>query len=130
VAGVSNVYLSQIEAGLEEPSAEIMQKIAKALSLSAETLYIHAGILDEERQGSTESAILSDSRLSDAQRQALLTVLRSFLADEAESDPTEAPRDEPGSDTGLDGYRLVRHIAILSYHTSPLAQPGTGDGGA
>ncbi len=103
VAGVSNVYLSQIEAGLKKPSAEIMQKIAKALSLSAETLYVHAGILDEERQGSTESAILADSRLSDAQRQALLTVLRSFLADEADVASPAAPVEQPGSPEGSAG---------------------------
>ncbi len=83
MAGVSNVYLSQIESGLKRPSADILQKIAKALSVSAETLYVHAGILDEDRHSSTEAAIMSDPRLSDPQRQALLTVLRSFLADNA-----------------------------------------------
>lgn len=81
LAGVSNVYLSQIEGGLKRPSADILQKIAKALQISAETLYVQAGILDENRGGSTEAAILADARLSDAQRQALLTVLRSFLSD-------------------------------------------------
>ncbi len=103
VAGVSNVYLSQIEAGLKKPSAEIMQKIAKALSLSAETLYVHAGILDEERQGGTESAILADTRLSEAQRQALLTVLRSFLSDETEATDTNLDEHHPESVEGLDG---------------------------
>lgn len=82
-AGVSNVYLSQIETGLKRPSAEILQRIAKALQISAETLYVQAGILDEDRHGSTEAAIMGDGRLSDPQRHALLTVLRSFLADNA-----------------------------------------------
>ena len=81
LAGVSNVYLSQIEGGLKRPSAEILQKIAKALHISSETLYVQAGILDEVRHGSTEAAIMADSRLVDSQRQALLTVLRSFLSD-------------------------------------------------
>ncbi|MBU6232895.1 MAG: helix-turn-helix domain-containing protein [Acidobacteria bacterium] len=81
LAGVSNVYLSQIEANLRKPSAEILQKIAKALEISAESLYVQAGILDEDRTGTTELAIQSDPRLSDAQRQALLTILRSFLTD-------------------------------------------------
>jgi transcriptional regulator with XRE-family HTH domain len=83
LAGVSNVYLSQIEAGLKRPSAEILQKIAKGLEVSAETLYVQAGILDEDRHGSTEAAISADSRLTDAQRQALVTILRSFVADNA-----------------------------------------------
>ena len=87
LAGVSNVYLSQIEGGLKRPSADILQKIAKALQISSETLYVQAGILDEDRYGSTEAAIMSDLRLSDAQRQALLTVLRSFLADNASEEP-------------------------------------------
>jgi len=81
LAGVSNVYLSQIEGGLKRPSADILQKIAKALQISAETLYVQAGILEEDRHGSTEAAIMADLRLTDAQRQAMLTVLRSFLAD-------------------------------------------------
>ena len=92
LAGVSNVYLSQIEGGLKRPSADILQKIAKALQISSETLYVQAGILDEDRHGSTEAAIMSDLRLSDAQRQALLTVLRSFLADNATEDVSDTPR--------------------------------------
>ena len=83
LADVSSVYLSQIEGGLRRPSADIMQKIAKGLQLSAETLYVRAGLLAEERSGSTDAVIMSDPRLSDAQRNALLTILRSFLADNA-----------------------------------------------
>ena len=81
LAGVSNVYLSQIEANLRKPSADILQKIAKALEISAESLYVQAGILDEDRTGTTELVIQSDGRLTEAQRQAMLTVLRSFLSD-------------------------------------------------
>ena len=69
-------------------SADILQKIAKALSISAETLYVQAGILDENRYGSSEGAILADERLTDAQRQALVTILRSFLADNASGSST------------------------------------------
>jgi transcriptional regulator with XRE-family HTH domain len=92
VAGVSNVYLSQIETGLKRPSADILQKIAKGLQISAETLYVHAGILDDQRHGSSEAAIMADRRLSNAQRQALLTVLRSYLADNAAEDTTTDPQ--------------------------------------
>jgi transcriptional regulator with XRE-family HTH domain len=91
LAGVSNVYLSQIETGLKRPSADILQKIAKGLQISAETLYVQAGILDEDRHGSTEAAVMADARLSDGQRQALLAVLRSFLADNASGDGTARP---------------------------------------
>jgi transcriptional regulator with XRE-family HTH domain len=91
LAGVSNVYLSQIEGGLRRPSAEILQRIAKALQISSETLYVHAGILEEDRHGSTEAAIMSDLRLTEAQRQAMLTVLRSFLADNIPGEESAAP---------------------------------------
>ena len=79
LAGVSNPYLSQIERGLRKPSAEILQAIAKALEISSETLYVKAGILDErEAPREVEEAIASDPYLTDAQRQALTEMYRSF----------------------------------------------------
>jgi transcriptional regulator with XRE-family HTH domain len=81
VAGVSNPYLSQIERGLRKPSADILQQIAKALQISAETLYERAGILSADgvaRPGVPE-AIAADPRLSAEQRQALLQVYESFV---------------------------------------------------
>jgi transcriptional regulator with XRE-family HTH domain len=80
VAGISNPYLSQIERGLRKPSAEILQQIARALRISAETLYVRAGIL-EERDGSDDvpMAILLDPHLTEDQKQTLLTVYRSFV---------------------------------------------------
>src|ERR1043165_9323840 len=89
LAGISNPYLSQIERGLRKPSAEILQQIAKALRISAETLYVRAGIL-EERPGSddVELALLSDGRLTEDQKQTLLKVYRSFVRENAEeADP-------------------------------------------
>lgn len=79
LAGVSNPYLSQIERGLRRPSAEILQQIAKGLRISAETLYLQAGIL-EERDGDLEviAAILRDTRLSERQRQVLVEIYESF----------------------------------------------------
>ena len=80
VAGISNPYLSQIERGLRKPSAEILQQIAKALRISAETLYVRAGILDERPEGDDVArAVLHDQRLTEGQRQALLEVYRSFV---------------------------------------------------
>ncbi len=80
--GVSNPYLSQIERGLRKPSAEVLQQIAKALRISAEQLYIRAGILspDDGVGGSVELAVLSDAGLTERQKQSLLDVYASFLA--------------------------------------------------
>ena len=82
LAGVSNPYLSQIERGLRKPSADVLQQIAKALRISAEQVYIRAGILDPEDtiDNSTETAILHDPALTERQKQSLLDVYTSFLA--------------------------------------------------
>ncbi len=80
VAGISNPYLSQIERGLRKPSAEILQQIARGLSISAETLYVQAGILDEGSERSDlVAAIRSAPELNDLQKRALLEVYKSFL---------------------------------------------------
>ena len=81
-AGVSNPYLSQIERGLRKPSAEVLQQIAKALRISAEQLYVRAGILNPEDGvgGSVELAVLADTSLTERQKQSLLDVYASFLA--------------------------------------------------
>ena len=79
-AGVSNPYLSQIERGLRNPSAEILQSIARALRISAETLYVKAGILDEREERGTDlaEAIRADPHLSESQKRSLLEVYQSF----------------------------------------------------
>lgn len=77
LAGVSNPYLSQIERGLRRPSAEILQAIAGALRIRAETLYVRAGIL-EERPDDLGDRILTDPNLSEEHRRALFEVYRSF----------------------------------------------------
>ena len=82
LAGVSNPYLSQIERGLRKPSADILQQIAKALQISAETLYVRAGLLSDDDTGANpvRDAIARDPNLTPEQRQALLNVYESFLA--------------------------------------------------
>lgn len=79
LAGVSNPYLSQIERGLRKPSAEILQQIAKALRISAEALYVQAGIL-EERYGDSDvpAAILGDAYLAERQKQVLLELYEAY----------------------------------------------------
>ncbi len=87
LAGVSNPYLSQIERGLKRPSAEILQQLAKGLEVSAESLYVRAGILDERHghpagASDTRAAIGADSRLTDRQKAALLDIYDSFVGAE------------------------------------------------
>lgn len=100
VAGVSNPYLSQIERGLRRPSAEVLQQIAKALTISAESLYIRAGILDIDESGHrmVEDAISFDPLLTDRQKATLIDIYRSFAreVDFAKADATELqPKDTP-----------------------------------
>jgi transcriptional regulator with XRE-family HTH domain len=80
LAGISNPYLSQIERGLRKPSAEILQGIAKGLRISAETLYVRAGILDEKPDSDLVAAIMCDSTITERQKQTLVDVYRSFQA--------------------------------------------------
>jgi transcriptional regulator with XRE-family HTH domain len=78
LAGISNPYLSQIERGLRKPSAEILQGIAKGLQISAETLYVRAGILDESAESDVEAAIRADPAITERQKQTLLEIYQSF----------------------------------------------------
>lgn len=86
LAGVSNPYLSQIERGLRKPSAEILQQIAKGLRISAEQLYVRAGIL-ESREGDPElvAAILADEGLAERQKQVLVDIYESFRRENAQA---------------------------------------------
>ena len=95
-AGVSNPYLSQIERGLRRPSAEVLQQIAKALRISAEQLYVRAGILnpDEGVSGAVEAAIWADPALTDRQKQSLIDVYSSFLALNGGADGGDATTEE------------------------------------
>ena len=97
--GVSNPYLSQIERGLRRPSAEVLQQLAKALRVSAEQLYVHAGILspDDGQARSVELAILGDPVLSERQKQSLLDVYQSFRAVAENAHPTQVlePLQDP-----------------------------------
>ncbi|MDQ1397245.1 MAG: hypothetical protein QOG64_2504 [Acidimicrobiaceae bacterium] len=79
MAGISNPYLSQIERGLRKPSAEILQQIAKALRISAETLYVRAGILEErDLQNDLPGEILRDPFLTEDQKQTMVRIYLSF----------------------------------------------------
>ncbi|MFD5413803.1 helix-turn-helix domain-containing protein [Streptomyces nojiriensis] len=90
-AGVSNPYLSQIERGLRKPSADILQQLAKALRISAETLYVQAGILDERDpdEVETRAVILADPSINERQKQVLLQIYESFRKESALDVPTD-----------------------------------------
>jgi transcriptional regulator with XRE-family HTH domain len=77
-AGVSNPYLSQIERGLRKPSADVLNQIAKALRVSAEVLYVRAGILEPSEPSEVRDAIVNDVSITERQKQVLLDIYTSF----------------------------------------------------
>ncbi|MFJ7326260.1 helix-turn-helix domain-containing protein [Streptomyces cyaneofuscatus] len=102
-AGVSNPYLSQIERGLRKPSAEVLQQVAKALRISAETLYVRAGILDEREREEleTRAVILADPSINERQKNVLLQIYDSFRRENGfvpETDETDKADETPGAD--------------------------------
>lgn len=114
--GVSNPYLSQIERGLRRPSAEVLQQLAKALRISAEQLYVQAGILnaDDQQVRSVELAILADPVLTERQKQSLLDVYQAFRTvteasevggsgEDASAVASGAPAHDSGDVVGGDG---------------------------
>ncbi|MGI9645175.1 MAG: helix-turn-helix domain-containing protein [Ilumatobacteraceae bacterium] len=82
LADLSDAYLSQLERGLHEPSVRVLNGLSQALNLPADRLLRFLGQSDEhdDDRPSTESVILTDDRLTDAQKQSLLDVYRAFLA--------------------------------------------------
>ncbi|MFD8619001.1 MULTISPECIES: helix-turn-helix domain-containing protein [Streptomyces] len=109
-AGVSNPYLSQIERGLRKPSADVLQQVAKALRISAETLYVRAGILDEREREEleTRAVILADPSINERQKNVLLQIYDSFRRENGfvpEADGTPRTSTAGGTDRtdGIDG---------------------------
>ncbi|MFE1552547.1 helix-turn-helix domain-containing protein [Streptomyces sp. NPDC058718] len=105
-AGVSNPYLSQIERGLRKPSAEVLQQVAKALRISAETLYVRAGILDEKEREEleTRAVVLADPSINERQKQVLLQIYDSFRKENAaEAAAASASASAAASANGDDG---------------------------
>lgn len=97
-SGVSNPYLSQVERGLRKPSADVLSQIAKALRVSAEVLYVRAGILEPSETSQVRDAIITDTAITERQKQILLDIYASFThqneatREESPSDPT--PTDD------------------------------------
>lgn len=86
-AGVSNPYLSQIERGLRKPSADVLAQIAKGLRVSAEVLYVRAGILEARHASPVRDALLVDDSISERQKQMLLEIYESFRKENTTDDP-------------------------------------------
>jgi transcriptional regulator with XRE-family HTH domain len=117
LAGISNPYLSQIERGLRKPSAEILQQIAKALRISAETLYVQAGILDPpDGAPDLSRIILADQSLSEDQKQALIRIYLSFRRDF---------ENEHGDEAGGSGEHGHAHLHGHGVSPASPAQPAS-----
>jgi transcriptional regulator with XRE-family HTH domain len=101
-AGVSNPYLSQIERGLRKPSAEVLQQLSKALRISAEQLYVRAGILDPEAHPSpsVEAAVLADTAITERQKRVLIDVYASFVRENVNNAQVGDTGGDQASKTG------------------------------
>ncbi|MBC7300856.1 MAG: helix-turn-helix transcriptional regulator [Nocardia sp.] len=106
LAGVSNPYLSQIERGLRNPSAEVLAQIAKALRVSSEVLYVRAGFLEQRPHSPVRDALLADTSVSERQKQVLLEIYESF-------------RRENGDETGSGGNERDSDVSFTTTDTPP-----------
>jgi transcriptional regulator with XRE-family HTH domain len=95
-SGVSNPYLSQVERGLRKPSADVLAQIAKALRVSAEVLYVRAGILEPSETSQVRDAIITDTAITERQKQVLLDIYAAF------TQQNEAVREECPNPTDID----------------------------
>ena len=96
-SGVSNPYLSQVERGLRKPSADVLSQIAKALRVSAEVLYVRAGMLEPSDKSQVRDAIITDTAITERQKQVLLDIYASFTQQNEASHEecqTESDSDE------------------------------------
>ena len=125
VAGISNPYLSQIERGLKKPSAEILQALAKALRISAESLYVRAGFLEEHADlgeaahVDVQAAVLADPALSNRQRAVLLDVYESFVGESAPRTASRARRSTKAAEATRPTRPTKPRPAKTPAHHSP-----------
>jgi transcriptional regulator with XRE-family HTH domain len=111
-AGVSNPYLSQIERGLRKPSADILQQIAKGLRISAEALYVQAGILEDRPADSgVRSALLADPDLSERQKQVLIEIFESFRKENAAAAEIQAAEAEAAAEAAQAAAEAAAEVA-------------------
>src|SRR5450759_3627787 len=131
VAGISNPYISQIERGLKKPSAEILQALAKALRISAESLYVRAGILDERaddagaRAVDVTDAVLADPKLNYRQRAVLLDVYEAFVGEQAAGRASASKPAKPRRASGPAQERTSAQKPVRAPKPGTPADPGT-----
>ncbi len=99
-SGVSNPYLSQVERGLRKPSADVLNQIAKALRISAEVLYVRAGILEPSEKSQVRDAIVTDIAITERQKQVLLDIYASFVQQNESADAADPTGDDDEHDAG------------------------------
>jgi transcriptional regulator with XRE-family HTH domain len=123
VAGVSNPYLSQIERGLRKPSAEVLQQIAKGLQISAEALFLRAGLLEESGGVEVEVALQSDVNLTARQKRVLLDIYATFRAENARAIAESTP------ESGLNGHDpgTAPPVAVDGLKSDPAGADAAGD---
>ena len=128
-AGVSNPYLSQIERGLRKPSAEILQQIAKGLRISAEALYVQAGILDDRPADSgVRSALLADPELSERQKQVLIEIYESFRKENAVLAAEQAAAGEATAGQAASGQFAAGQSAAAAGEQAEVTAAGAAGG--
>ncbi|MEV4893789.1 helix-turn-helix domain-containing protein [Nonomuraea sp. NPDC050547] len=124
-AGVSNPYLSQIERGLRKPSAEILNQIAKGLHISAQALYVQAGLIeDKEPPSDVEAAIRADTHITGRQRQVLIDIYESFRKENHAGDEQTSQNAHPQRDPESDDEPLPEDF--LAALEPFAANPGNG----
>lgn len=126
LAGVSNPYLSQVERGLRKPSAEVLQQIARGLRISAEALYVRAGILEEDVRPDIETAVHADPGLNDRQKRVLLDIYAAFRAENT-AGQAAAPEPPPRDSGRVPSAGGGRRPAKTSAKARPPVRSGTSD---
>jgi transcriptional regulator with XRE-family HTH domain len=127
LAGVSLPYLSQIERGLRRPSAEILQAIAKALRMSSQTLYVQAGILEEQPRADAQAAIMGDPGLTEGQKKVLLAVYHSLRDETERRRAARRGPAEPVAEVAAEDVTASRDAeAVQSTNGSPVRPARSG----
>jgi transcriptional regulator with XRE-family HTH domain len=128
LTGVSNPYLSQVERGLRRPSAEVLQQIAKGLRISAEALYVRAGILDESARGTLEAAIDADEGLTSRQKKVLRELCAHFRSENAREGVPTAPTAPEVELDAVPAEELIDElVADVSDETDVFDETGETD---
>ncbi len=123
-AGVSIPYLSQVERGLRKPSADILQAIARGLQISAETLFVQAGMLEHRPTTDVVAAVMADESITERQKQALIAIYEAFR-EEAGRDQAAETRAEAPSPKRTSATRRPTAKAAPKSATTTATRPGT-----